>query len=157
MHANAFGISFHNNNVDALRKYCNNKLANINYSIDNMYYVDIDTTVDDPYLIQIIAQIDKYKGIWGKGVEEPLICVHNIQINKNDILVMGTNQDCFKFIKRGIAFVRFKDLDYYDKIMNEQEPIYITVVGRAKMNKWMNTVTPQILIEDYNIENIYDF
>lgn len=156
-HAGAWGASIFNDNLQAIREYCNNKLANINYSTDNMYYVDIDTTIEDPYLIPIITQIDKYKGIWGRGVEEPLICVHNIQINKNDILVMGTNQDCFKFTKGGIAFVRFKDLDYYDKIMNEQEPIYVTIVGRAKMNKWMNNVAPQILIEDYNIENIYDF
>ena len=156
-HAGAWGASIPNNNLQAIRDYCNNKLVNINYSTDNIYYVDIDTTVDDPYLIQIIAQIDKYKGIWGKGVEEPLICIRNIQINKNDILVMGNNQDCFKFTKNGIAFVRFKDLEYYDKIMNEKEPIFITIVGKAKMNKWMNSVTPQILIEDYNIENIYDF
>ena len=156
-HAGAYGISIQNDKLELLREYCNNKLVNINYSTDNMYYVDIDTIVEDPYLIPIITQIDKYKGIWGKGVEEPLICVKNIQINKNDILVMGNNQDCFKFSKNGIAFVRFKDLEYYDSIMNEQEPIYITIVGRAKINNWMNKITPQILIEDYNIENIYDF
>ena len=156
-HAGAYGISIQNDKLELLREYCNNKLININYSTDNMYYVDIDTIVEDPYLIPIITQIDKYKGIWGKGVEEPLICIKNIQINKNDILVMGNNQDCFKFSKNGIAFVRFKDLEYYDNIMNEQEPIYITIVGRAKINNWMNKITPQILIEDYNIENIYDF
>ena len=156
-HAGAAGVSFINDNIDNIRAYINSKLSNINYTTDNVYEVDLDTVVEDPYLITIISQIDKYKGMWGRGVEEPLICIRNIEIKKSDIVVMGTNQDCFKFTKGGIAFVRFKDLEYYDTIMNEREPVYITVVGRAKINNWQGRITPQIFIEDYNIENIYDF
>ena len=156
-HAGAAGASFINDNIDNIRAYINSRLSNINYTTDNVYEVDLDTVVEDPYLITIISQIDKYKGMWGRGVEEPLICIRNIEIKKSDIVVMGTNQDCFKFTKGGIAFVRFKDLEYYDTIMNEREPVYITVVGRAKINNWQGRITPQIFIEDYNIENIYDF
>ena len=156
-HAGAFGISFLNENLNNLRNYFNEKLKNINYTEDNIYEVDLETTSDDPWLIPIISQIDKYKSIWGRGIEEPLICIKNIEIKKSDILVMGSNQDCFKFTKNGIAFVRFKDLEYYNTIMNEREPIYITIIGKAKINNWQGRTTPQIFIEDYNIENIYDF
>ena len=156
-HGNAFGIGFKNENLDNLRNYFNEKLKNINYIEDNVYEVDLETTVDDPWLIPIISQIDKYKGIWGKGVEEPLLYIKNIPLYHKDIVIMGTNGDSFKFIKNGIAFVKFKDLEFYDNIMNSEEPIYLNVVTKANMNYWNGHSTPQLFIQDYNIENIYDF
>ena len=156
-HGNAFGIGFKNENLDNLRNYFNEKLKNINYIEDNVYEVDLETIVDDPWLIPIISQIDKYKGIWGKGVEEPLLYIKNIPLYHKDIIIMGTNGDSFKFIKNGIAFVKFKDLEFYDNIMNSEEPIYLNVVTKANMNYWNGHSTPQLFIQDYNIENIYDF
>lgn len=156
-HSGAFGISFLNKDLDNLREYFNNKLQNINYTEDNSYEVDLETTVDDSWLISIISQIDKYKGIWGKGVEEPLLYIKNIELYHKDIITMGTNADSFKFIKNGIAFVKFKDLDFYNNLMNSQEPIYLNVIAKANMNYWQGRSTPQLFIQDYNIEDIYDF
>ena len=156
-HAGAFGISFLNKDLDLLREYFNNKLKNINYTEDNVYEVDIETTADDPWLIPIICQIDKYKGIWGKGVEEPLLYIKNIPLYHKDIVTMGANGDSFKFIKNGIAFVKFKDLEFYDNINNAEEPIYLNIIAKANMNYWGGHSTPQLFIQDYNIENIYDF
>lgn len=156
-HAGAFGISFLDKDLNKFREYFNNKLQNINYTKDNVYEVDIETTSDDIWLIPIISQIDNNKGIWGKGIEEPLLCIKNIQLQHSDIITMGTNADSIKIVKNGIAFVKFKDLDFYDKLMNENEPIYLTVVGKANINSWQGHNTPQIFIQDYNIESIYDF
>ena len=156
-HANAWGCAFLNKDLNSLREYFNNKLKNINYTEDNVYEVDLETTADDPWLIPIISQIDKYKGIWGKGVEEPLLCIKNISIVHKDIITMGTNGDSFKFIKNGIAFVKFKDLEFYDNIINAEEPLYLNIIAKANMNYWQGHSTPQLFIQDYNIENIYDF
>ena len=122
-----------------------------------MYEVDLETSIDNPWLIFIIAQIDEHKDIWGKDVEEPLLCIKNIILYHKDVLVMGTNEESFKFTKNGISFVKFKDLEFYDQIMNAEEPLYLTIIGRANMNHWQGRSTPQIFIQDYNIENIYDF
>lgn len=156
-HANAWGCAFLNKDLNNLRKYFNNKLKNINYTQDNVYEVDLETTANDPWLISIISQIDKYKGIWGKGVEEPLLCIKNIPVAHNDIITMGTNGDSFKFVKNGITFVKFKDLEFYDNIMNSEEPLYLNIIAKANMNYWQGHNTPQLFIQDYNIENIYDF
>ena len=156
-HSQAHGISIPNNNLNKFREYCNTKLANINYTSDNVYEVDLDTIVNDPYLIPIISQIDKHKDMWGKGIEEPLIYIRNIELCHKDIIVMGSNGDSFKFNKGGIAFVKFKDMDFYNNLMITEEPIYLTIVGKANVNVWNNIRTPQIFINDYNIENIYDF
>lgn len=156
-HSQAHGVSIPNNNLNKFREYCNTKLVNINYTSDNVYEVDLDTIVNDPYLIPIISQIDKHKDIWGKGIEEPLICIRNIELYHKDIIVMGSNGDSFKFNKDGIAFVKFKDMDFYNKLMIAKEPIYLTIVGKANVNVWNNIRTPQIFINDYNIEDIYDF
>ena len=156
-HAGAFGISFLNKDLDTLRQYFNDRLKNINYTEDNVYEVDLETTSDDPWLIPIISQIDKYKGIWGKGIEEPLLYIKNIPLYHKDIITMGTNGDSFKFIKDGIAFVKFKDLEFYDNINNAEEPLYLNVIAKANMNYWQGHSTPQLFIQDYIIENIYDF
>ena len=156
-HGNAFGISFLDEDLDDLRNYFNSRLIKIDYTEDNVYEVDLETTIDDPWLIPIISQIDKYKGIWGKGIEEPLLYIKNIPLLHKDIVTMGTNGDSFKFIKNGIAFVKFKDLEFYDNISNAEEPIYLNVIAKANMNYWNGHSTPQLFIQDYNIENIYDF
>ena len=156
-HGNAFGISFLDEDLDDLRNYFNSRLIKIDYTEDNVYEVDLETTIDDPWLIPIISQIDKYKGIWGKGIEEPLLYIKNIPLLHKDIVTMGTNGDSFKFIKNGIAFVKFKDLEFYDNISNAEEPIYLNVIAKANMNYWGGHNTPQLFIQDYNIENIYDF
>lgn len=156
-HSQAHGVSIPNNNLNKFREYCNTKLTNINYTSDNVYEVDLDTIVNDPYLIPIISQINKHKDVWGKGIEEPLICIRNIELYHKDIVVMGSNGDSFKFNKSGIAFVKFKDMDFYNNLMIAEEPIYLTIVGKANVNVWNNIRTPQIFINDYNIENIYDF
>ena len=156
-HGNAFGISFLDEDLDDLRNYFNSRLIKVDYTEDNIYEVDLETTLDDPWLIPIISQINKYKGIWGKGVEEPLLYIKNIPLLHKDIITMGTNGDSFKFIKNGIAFVKFKDLEFYDNINNAEEPIYLNVIAKANMNYWGGHSTPQLFIQDYNIENIYDF
>ena len=156
-HAGAFGEKFHNKDLQAIREYCNTKLANINYTTDNMYYVDYETTPDDINLMTIIAQIDKWKNIWGHGIEEPLICVKNIPVYGKEILVMGNNGDSFKFSKNGIAYVRFKDMDFYNNIACDDDIKYLTVVGKANINHWNGINAPQLMIQDYNIESIYDF
>ena len=156
-HANAFGLSFSNNNLQNIRDYCNLKLCNINYTLDNIYEVSYETDLNDPYLITIISQIDKWKEIWGNGIEEPLICVKNIPIKNEDIIIMGNNGDSFKINKNGISYVKFKDLDFYNKLTSDNQIKYITIVGKANINNWGGRQTPQIFIEDYNIEDIYDF
>ena len=156
-HAGAFGEKFHNKDLQAIREYYNTKLANINYTTDNMYYVDYETTPDDINLMTIIAQIDKWKNIWGHGIEEPLICVKNIPLYGKEILVMGNNGDSFKFSKNGIAYVRFKDMDFYNNIACDDDIKYLTVVGKANINHWNGINAPQLMIQDYNIESIYDF
>ena len=156
-HAGAFGLKFYNKDLQTIREYCNTKLANINYTTDNMYYVDYETTPDDINLMTIIAQIDKWKNIWGHGIEEPLICVKNIPVYGKEILVMGNNGDSFKFNKNGIAYVRFKDMDFYNNIACDNDIKYLTVVGKANINHWNGINAPQLMIQDYNIESIYDF
>ena len=156
-HGNAFGISFLDEDLDDLRNYFNSRLIKVDYIEDNVYEVDLETTSDDPWLIPIISQIDKYKGIWGKGIEEPLLYIKNIPLYHKDIITMGTNGDSFKFIKNGIVFVKFKDLEFYDNINSAEEPLYLNVVAKANINYWQGHSTPQLFIQDYNIENIYDF
>jgi single-stranded-DNA-specific exonuclease len=156
MHANAFGISFLDSNLQSLREYFNTHLSAINYN-DNEYQVDCEFLPTDNWLIPTIAQIDNNKGIWGKGVEEPLLYIRGIPLKHKDIIAMGKNADSTKFNCDGVAYVKFKDVEFHDNLMMAEEPIYLNVVAKANMNNWQGHSTPQLIIQDYTIENIYDF
>ena len=86
-----------------------------------------------------------------------MLYIKNICLQQSDIVTMGNNGDSIKINKGGIAFVKFKDLEFYDKLIQAEEPIYLSIIGKANMNYWGGHSTPQIFIQDYNIENIYDF
>lgn len=65
---------------------------------------------------------------------------------------MGKSADTVKIVKFGIAYMKFhakqmlEDLAKYDVIKLE-------VVGKANLNEWMGQYTPQIFINNYQVED----
>ena len=77
---------------------------------------------------------------------------------RKDVQIMGRNQDMIKIIKNGIAYMNFFAKDMIEEL-NQYDEVVIEVVGKANLNEWMGTVTPQIFIENYEIkeDNLLDF
>ena len=65
---------------------------------------------------------------------------------------MGTHKDTVKIEKNGIAFIKFHATDLINEIQELGE-IKMNLVGRANLNSWMGRITPQIFIENYEIED----
>lgn len=64
---------------------------------------------------------------------------------------MGKNSDTIKIVKNGISYMKFFAKDMIEEL-NQYNDIKIEVVGRANLNEWMGTTTPQIFIENYEIK-----
>jgi single-stranded-DNA-specific exonuclease len=155
-HANAFGVSIHKSKVEKFTDYANEKLKNVNFN-EGVYMVDFlfDSNSDD--LVTAIDQIGSRPEIWSQGNDEPYFAVENIKLSGDDISIIGKSSDTLRFVKNGVTFVMFKANKLIEETLNKTE-FALDIVGRANLNEWAGTVSPQIMIEDYNFRNtLLDF
>ena len=76
-----------------------------------------------------------------------------------NVQVMGTNKDSIKISYNGIDYVKFKDTDFIEEVM-ENRTKKLTVYGRANLNEWMGKKSVQVFITDYELmedTSKYDF
>ena len=150
-HDNAFGISIYNENLDKLHSLANEYLKDIDFG-ENVYNVNFSRIAADKDIAAIADDLYDYRHLWGQCLDEPMIYVSDINLTKDDIQIIGRNNDTVKFEKFGVEYIKFfakdliKELEKFDNIKME-------VVGKPSINEWGGRRKPQILIEDYQIEN----
>lgn len=111
--------------------------------------------------VDLIRNLNQFDNFTGTGFNEPLFCVKDIIINKNEIEIMGKDRNSLGFfINDGIKVVIFK-LPNNDELLNwvthdsDDNVVKIEIVGKAVLNYYNNVVTPQIIITDYNLLDKY--
>lgn len=67
-------------------------------------------------------------------------------------MFMGENKDSVKWTHNGVEYVRFKDEDFAAEL-KMYETFEITVYGKCMKNSWQGRITPQIVIDDYNVRD----
>ena len=155
-HAQAYGLGIDEKNIQRFIEYSNEKLSNS--SFDNFYEVDYVFSNMNCSDIKDLAQVvQDNSGIWGKGVEEPKVAGDKLFFSKEDIKLMGAKQDSVKLEKNGIAFVKFKDSNFAEELMDKNDSFYINLIGRLQMNYFMGNSTPQFIIEDYQFVDRAEF
>lgn len=154
-HQGAFGVKIHKNNITKAIQLINEKLYNVNFS----YCHEVDFIVDINSLdIAFIREIDSLKNIYGQGISESKIAIKNLIVNKNDVKLIGKNSNTVKLTYNdGIVFIKFncKESDVIIQWINDwdskSEEIVIDVVGKCNINNFGGILTPQIVIEEYEI------
>ena len=150
-HDNACGIGIYDKNLSDFHKYANKELADINFG-ENWYEVNFERIAADKDIADLIDDLTQHDNIWGQHNNEPMIHVTDINITSADVQIMGKNQDTVKIFKNGVAYMFFKCKDRIDDFKQFKQ-MKINVVGRANMNEWMNTYTPQIFVSDFEISD----
>ena len=153
-HENAFGHSINENKIDSFIQYSNKKLKAEDF--ENCYIVDyiLDANNNNYSLLKELAGHPEY---FGNHIDEIKIVIKNIQLSS--ILLMGPNKDSIRISYNGIDYIRFKDLDFIDEVMNNRTK-ELTIYGRANLNFYNNKTTVQCFIDDYELsQNLskYDF
>ena len=150
-HANALGVGITDNNFTTFINYSNQALADFDftpcYKVDFIFYGD-DFRGSD------IVEIAELKSLWGQGVEEPLVAIEHINIHNGNVVLMSPDKSpTLKItLPNGTSLIKFKSSqEEYEKLHSETGCITINIVGRCERNIWNGIVTPQILIEDYEI------
>ena len=154
-HANAFGISIPDDKLHDFHTYANEALADIDFG-ENVYDVNFVRGADSKDLYDLIVDLASQNGIWGQGSPEPIVCVENIPCSPRSVRIMGTNQDTLKIEYNGMSYLKFRAKDLIEKINKypADAQLSITVVGRCNLNEWGGRKTPQMFIDDCEINSI---
>ena len=156
-HNSAFGCELPIENVESAKQWFNEQLQNI--SMDKIYHVDFIINIED-LNIGFIQIIDKYKDLWGHGLEQPLVAIENITLKRSDLHVQGKNYDSIAFMVDDIKFVQFKmnednTLLTWASVWDSEDTDEITlnVVGEVALNEYKGVYTPQVTIKESEITN----
>ena len=152
-HSNAFGAGFADEQIDNFINYSNNALKDFDFS--PCYKVDfIFQDGEFTFNKNDILEIASLKHLWGQGIDEPFIALENIKISKNNVQLMSKDKNpTLKItLSNGTSLIKFKSSnEEYENLCSELGCVTINVVGRCEQNIWNGIISPQIIIEAYEI------
>ena len=150
-HANALGVGITDEKFVDFIEYSNDALKNFDftpsYKVDYIFHHD-DMNVND------ILNIANLKSIWGQGVEEPLIAIERVKVYKDNVKLMSADKNpTLKItLPNGMSLIKFRSSkEEYDSFCSELGCVSINIVGRCERNIWNGIVSPQVIIEDYEV------
>lgn len=149
-HANAFGVSIQVEKLIEANELINELLRDVEIDID-VYEVDFIIPANQ-LSKSFINEIYQYLHLWGYKVEEPLIAIKEIEINSDQIHLIGSKKNTLKFTYEGIEYIKFfSSEEEWESLINKGERLVIDVVGKCSINEYRGKITPQIVIEDYEV------
>lgn len=153
-HDNAAGWGLNGDKLDSLLNYANTHLSAKDF--ENCYVVDYILDGND-YNDELLGCLASHPEYFGNHIEEPMIVIKDIPLM--NVMVMGASKDSIKISYNGIDYVKFKDTNFIEEVMNNRTK-KLTVYGRANLNEWMGKQSVQIFITDYELvedNSKYDF
>ena len=153
-HDAAAGWGIKCNKIDSLLNYANTKLNAKDF--ENCYVVDYILNASDDN-VELLEEIALHPELFGNHIEEVKFVIKNIPLST--VMPMGANKDSMKINYNGIDYVRFKDADFVEAVMNNRLQ-KLTVYGRANLNTFAGHTSIQVFCDDYQFENgsnKYDF
>ena len=158
-HPNAAGFSMKKNDIGRLNIFANTELKDINFN-ENFYEADFIVPANYSDLYDLVYSIGENNKYWGQGCKEPVIIVEDLTIPKSAIKIMGTKGDTMKIVFNNMTYLFFKAADAIEEFHNtEGDTIKLNIAGRASLNSFRGNVTPQIIVDQYEIKpvSLYDF
>ena len=156
-HPNAFGFGILDENFDAFLEYADTTLKDIEFSPS--YKVDFIHSVNNLSPKEIL-ELGNMKNLWGQNMDEPLIAVENVAVTKDMITLMARDRNPTLKIQlpNGVTCIKFKSSEEeLDSLFSENGCVTINLVGKAEVNKYFNSVTPQLIIQNYEIINRQEY
>lgn len=150
-HASAFGIGIQAENLQTFIEKTNELLKD--FDTTPCYFVDLEVDAEDLTDNEVFT-IGSNNDIWGQGLDEPLIAIKNIRLTADDIHYMGEKKNTLKltFPGRRTSMLKFNIKDEEKELIDPKSgAITITAIGKCSLNHYMGNVTPQVMLEDFDI------
>lgn len=153
-HKAAAGLGIEKNHIDAFIKKFNDQYKEIDqtpsYHVD---YVWSNKTIDDNKVLNI-GKFDVY----GQEIPESLVVVKDIYLNPSMVTLMSPDKHPTLKIQlnNGVNAIKFKSNENeYEKFCEPNTTL--TIVAKCAINEWNGTITPQLLIEDFELKKEWVF
>ena len=107
--------------------------------------------------VELLTVLASHPEFFGNHIDEIKFVIKNITLSS--VMAMGANKDSMKISCNGIDYVRFKDMDFVESVMNNRTD-KLTVYGRANLNTFAGRTSIQVFVDDYELvkdESKYDF
>jgi single-stranded-DNA-specific exonuclease len=153
-HQSAFGAGIKEENIDEFMAYSNEMLSE--YDFDASYKVDFILDANDIKL-QDILDVANMKPLWGKGMDEAYVIVKGIRLTKDKVQLLSRDRNPTLKITLGggLSLIKFgSNLAEFEKLCPESGYVEIDVCGKCSINEWNGNISPQILVEKYEVVNV---
>ena len=156
-HPNAFGLGIYEEDFEKFVAYSDEVLKDIefspSYKVDFIYSA---STFDS----KAILDLGDVKYLWGQNIEEPLIAIEHLSVTKEMLSLMSKDKNPTLKIQlpNGVSCIKFKSSEEeYESLFTDEGCVTINLVGKPEVNKYFSNVTPQMLVQDYEIINRQEF
>lgn len=122
-------------------------------SSEPCYFVDYIYNQNEVNPDDIIA-IAELENLWGKDMDEALVCVENIKITKDMITLMSPDKKPTLKIQlpNNVSIIKFRsNQEEYEKLYSEDGYIEITAICKCNINNWNGNKYAQLFLEDFEI------
>lgn len=150
-HGSAFGLSLPLENFYEFLDKTNEQYKGVDFK--PVYLVDYVWNYDriNPKYVLDIAELN----IYGQGIPESKVVVKDIALDNVNVQLLGEakGHPTIKIsLPSGVDIVKFKSSreEFEEWTSGEKK---LTIVGTCSKNSWMGNVTPQILIDDFELED----
>lgn len=135
-HASAAGFSLPLSNVEPFLEYAKANLP----PFERKYLVDfkLDGAKDE-----IVRSLELLQNHYGPGFEEVLL-YDEIIVNPEDIRILGQKNNVINIDKGGFEYIQFNFKGEMPTTTSKMK-----IVGKPSVNRWMDKITPQLIIEAY--------
>ena len=103
-----------------------------------------------------ILDIANLEDLWGKDIDEPFIAIHNLKITPDMVTIYDKRGYTIKIQLDNIALLKFHATEEDCQIFqtNNKGYIEVDIVGRCNRNEWNGLITPQVFIQDYQVNGL---
>lgn len=157
-HPLAFGASIPKSNKDEFIRYLNGKLSG--KLSGNVYQVDVVLPPGKSNM-EFFKEMETAKPLWGQQIPEPLAVVENVPMEGMEVRLLSPDKSPTMKINlsKGMQLLKFrssaKEVSKVQACLDAGHTM--TVVGHCSLNHWNGVDYPQIIIEDYEINQEWVF
>lgn len=154
-HNNAFGFGIHKDKIIEANDYINELLKDIDMGSD---VYDVDLIVPASQLNRsLVDQLNKMRDLWGFKVQEPLLAIKNVPFTQEVIRYPEKEKGTVVLKYKDIEFIKYQADSDIQEQLRKYSSFKMTLVGRVNENIWNDKVTPQIIIDDFEVEKYIEF
>ena len=153
-HPSAWGAAIPASKFNEFISRTNELYKNVDFTPTYMVdYIWNQETIDSSRILTV-GKLN----IWGQEIPESLVAIEKIPLSESNVTLMGLakGHPTIKIQVGDVSVMKFNaSEEMYAQFI--QPNSYITIVGKPAINEWNGNVSPQILIEDYELTQEWRF